>query len=184
MERSAPAGVTFDDRPILNRHLNLNESDLSDLDSPPFSRSLMTTVKDMSNLNHELESAVEQGDHERMKALLDHGANPNNYHSNRRETLLMSACFHCDALAVSLLLNAQADPNQTMPGKNAETRVTPLMIAAENGMAETVTELLHFNANPHARNTNGETALLAAARTNNHDAFAALVGSMVSATAP
>ena len=56
------------------------------------------------------------------------------------------------------------------------------MIAAENGLTEAVAELLKCKADPHVRNPQGETALLAAARTNNHDAFAVLVGSMVSAS--
>jgi ankyrin repeat protein len=75
-----------------------------------------------------------------------------------------------------LLIAARADPNLTPLAD-----VTPLMISAENGLTEAVSELLRAKADPHLRNSQGETALLAAARTNNHDAFAVLVGSMVSA---
>lgn len=89
----------------------------------------------------------------------------------------MLSCFYMDTDSVKHLLHAQADPNQT--GFMGD-QVTPLMIAAEQGMTEAVSELLRHGANPHVRNKSGETALLAAARTNNHDAFAALVGSMVS----
>ena len=89
----------------------------------------------------------------------------------------MTACYNSDTDSVKYLLNAQADPNQKPAG---EDQVTPLMIAAENGMTEAVIELLAHMADPHVRNANGETALLAAARTNNHDTFAVLVGSMVS----
>lgn len=165
-------------------NFNLNESALSDIDSPPISRSLMDAVRDANGLNSGLESALESGNHERVKVALENGANPNSYHSTRRETLLMTACFNSDTTSVIMLLHAGADPNQIVQGRQSEVHVTPLMIAAENGMTEAVTELLHFKADPHTRNLNGETALLAAARTNNHDTFAALVGSMVSSTAP
>ncbi len=169
---------------IPRNNLNLNESVLSDIDSPPISRSLLDAVRDVNGLHNELENALESGDHERVKVALDHGANPNSYHSTRRETLLMTACFNSDTASLIMLLQAGADPNQVLPGRQSGTQVTPLMIAAENGMTEAVTELLRYKADPHTRNLNGETALLAAARTNNHDTFAALVGSMVSSTAP
>lgn len=159
--------------------LNLNESALSEIDSPPISRNLMDAVRDVTGRHSDLEDALESGNHDRVKDALDRGANPNGLHSVRRETLLMTACFNSDTESVFMLLHAGADPNQVMPGKQTDV-VTPLMIAAENGMTEAVTELLHFKADPHIRNLNGETALLAAARTNNHDTFAALVGSMVS----
>lgn len=126
--------------------------------------------------------ALDAMDSIRVKSTLDLGANPNFQHSARKETPLMSACYNSDFDSVKCLLNAQADPN-LRGDKSTETfTVTPLMIAAENGMTEAVSELLRCNADPHVKNQNGETALLAAARTNNHDAFAILVGSMVSAS--
>jgi ankyrin repeat protein len=129
----------------------------------------------------ELEKAMDQSNPKRVKAALDQGANPNHVHSNKRETMLMAACYNHDEESLVHLLNAAADPNRVI-SKSADN-ITPLMIAAENGLARGVSELLRHNANPHVRNANGETALLAAARTNHHDAFALLVGSMVSAPA-
>ena len=148
-----------------------------------FSRNLANTVRGMNDLSRDLEEAIDVSDHEKIKTALDRGASPNHYHSHRRETLLMSACYNCDVESVKLLLEAQADPNLGISDKKRGVQVTPLMIAAENGMTDAVSELLNARANPHVRNSSGETALLAAARTNNHEAFAVLVGSMVSSTA-
>ena len=142
------------------------------------SKGLLSTVQDVSDMNKELERALDASDSDRVKAVLTLGANPNHFSSIRRETMLMTACFNRDVESVKHLLDAQADPNQVLPGSN--NQVTPLMIAAEHGLHEAVAELIRHNADPHIRNRNGETALLAAARTNNHDAFALLVGSMVS----
>lgn len=145
-----------------------------------FSKNLSKTMRVLVDIAKELEESVDSGNHERIAAALDQGANPNIYHSSRRETLLMTACFNCDLTAVRQLLDAQADPNQGISDRPRGEQITPLMIAAECGMTEAVSELLNAKADPHTRNSNGETALLAAARTNNHDAFAVLVGSMVS----
>lgn len=156
----------------------LNESVLSEEhDLLPISRELLYTVRDVKTLNGELVKALDAIDSARVKSVLDLGANPNIQHLSRKETPLMSACYNGDHDSVRYLLNAQADPNMRT---DDAAIVTALMIAAENGMTETVSELLRFNADPHVRNAAGETALLAAARTNNHDAFAVLVGSMVS----
>ena len=159
----------------------LNESLLSeDQDVLPISKNLLFTVRDVKTLNSELTKALDSVDSLRVKSILELGANPNFTHSSKKETPLMSACFNNDADSVKYLLNAQADPNLRGDTSNTLSTVTPLMIAAENGMTECVSELLRCKADPHTRNHNGETALLAAARTNNHDAFAVLVGSMVS----
>lgn len=156
----------------------LNESLLSEEpEVPRFSPELFSAVRDVATINKELVRAIDATDPEAVKALLEHGANPNHKPGGRKETLLMLACFNLDTESAKHLLHAQADPNQT--GLMGD-QVTPLMIAAEQGMTEAVSELLRHGANPHVRNKSGETALLAAARTNNHDAFAALVGSMVS----
>ena len=150
---------------------------MASVDTLPISKNLLSTVRDMTGLNHELVKALDSVDPLRTKALLDNGANPNYQPQDRKETPLMTACYNSDAESVQYLLRALADPNQY----SSNTRVTPLMIAAENGLTDVVSELLRSKADPHVRNTDGETALLAAARTNNHDAFAVLVGSMVSA---
>ena len=140
-------------------------------------------MRDVKTLNGELLKALDAIDSQKVKSVLDLGANPNFQHASRKETPLMSACYNGDSDAVRYLLNAQADPNTRLVGAiGNDSIVTPLMIAAENGMTEAVSELLRYNADPHIRNPNGETALLAAARTNNHDAFAVLVGSMVSSS--
>jgi len=129
----------------------------------------------MGTLNKQLIISLDAIDAVRTKALLENGANPNYIPQDRKETPLMIACYNADVESVRLLLTAHADPNRT-----PISDVTPLMIAAEKGCTDIVSELLRAKADPHLRNSNGETALLTAARTNNHDAFAVLVGSMVS----
>jgi len=159
--------------------VHLDESFMEETDkSTPISRGLLLAVRDLTAMNKELEKALDAADSDRVKAVLGLGANPNHFSGNRKETMLMTACFNRDTESVKHLLHAQADPNQTVSGM--KDQVTPLMIAAEHGMHEAVAELIKYNADPHVRNYQGETALLAAARTNNHDAFALLIGSMVS----
>jgi ankyrin repeat protein len=163
-----------DDRPLLH------ESVVSDGHPSPISSGLLNIVRDVASLNVELERALEENNWKRVKATLDHGANPNHLHRNKRETMLMTACYNHDEDSLIHLLQAGADPNGIIATHQSGDQITPLMIAAENGLTRGVSELLRHNANPHVRNANGETALLAAARTNHHDAFAVLVGSMVS----
>jgi len=150
---------------------------MASVDTLPISKELLSTVRDMTGLNRELIKSLDLVDPIRTKALLENGANPNYQPHDRKETPLMTACYNSDTESVQYLLRALADPNQC----SSLSRVTPLMIAAENGLTDVVSELLRSKADPHVRNSEGETALLAAARTNNHDAFAVLVGSMVSA---
>jgi ankyrin repeat protein len=156
---------------------SLLDESMASVDTLPISKELLSTVRDMTGLNHELIKALDAVDSIRTRAILEHGANPNYQPQDRKETPLMTACYNSDIESVQYLLRALADPNQCAN----QTRVTPLMIAAENGLTDIVSELLRCKADPHVRNVEGETALLAAARTNNHDAFAVLVGSMVSA---
>jgi ankyrin repeat protein len=156
---------------------SLLDESMGSVDTLPISKELLSTVRDMTGLNMELIRALDAVDSLRTRALLENGANPNYQPQDRKETPLMTACYNSDVESVQYLLRALADPNQC----SNESRETPLMIAAENGLTDIVSELLRSKADPHVRNMEGETALLAAARTNNHDAFAVLVGSMVSA---
>ena len=172
--RTQPAPLE-DDRPLLH------ESVVSDGHPSPISSGLLSVVRDVASLNVDLEKALDANNEKRVKAALEQGANPNHLHPNKRETMLMTACYNHDEESLVHLLQAGADPNRIIALGQAGDQVTPLMIAAENGLTRGVSELLRHNANPHVRNSNGETALLAAARTNHHDAFAVLVGSMVSA---
>ena len=163
--------------PIAIQPNSLLDESMASVDTLPISKELLSTVRDMTGLNRELIKSLDASDPVRTKALLDNGANPNYQPHDRKETPLMTACYNSDAESVQYLLKALADPNQY----SSQSRITPLMIAAENGLTDVVSELLRSKADPHVCNTDGETALLAAARTNNHDAFAILVGSMVSA---
>ena len=157
----------------------LNESFATDdRGDTPISESLLAAVRDVASMNKELEKALDASDSDRVQALLNLGANPDHYSGSRKETPLITACFNQDLASIQYLLKAQADPNKVIPGVGDQ--ITPLMIAAEHGMHEAVAELIKFNADPHKRSQNGDTALLAAARTNNHDAFALLVGSIIS----
>ncbi len=144
---------------------------------------MLSTVTDIGFLNAELIRALDHHDPARVKTVLGRGANPNFEAPGRLETPLIIACYNGDAESVLHLLSFGADPNMTMMSDDKRV-ITPLMIAAETGLTEAVAELLKYNADPHVRTAMGETALLAAARSNNHDAFAVLVGSMVRGSTP
>jgi uncharacterized protein len=167
------------------RNIILNESLVSEgfETHTPMPLELLSSITDIAVLNSELVNALDLGYSERVRVTLEQGADPNFQPQGRNDTLLMTACYNGDTESVLYLLEAGADPNRTVIVDDSRI-ITPLMIAAESGMTEAVAALLQHSADPHVRTALGDTALLAAARSNNHDAFAVLVGSMVRGSTP
>jgi ankyrin repeat protein len=102
-------------------------------------------------------------DADKIKNLLDKGANPN-ARINGGESALMEAAEYARADVCSLLLEKGAD----VDGKNSY-KDTPLMRAAAAGLRDTVLLLLEHGARINARNRAGETALMLAIKDNHRE---------------
>jgi uncharacterized protein len=99
--------------------------------------------------------AVYQVDHELVKALLAHGANPNTRNA-LGATPLGEAVDLADPEMVRLLLNARANPNQ-----GNQDNQTPLMVAARTGSLPVVELLVKAGATVNVReDTREQTALM------------------------
>ena len=115
------------------------------------------TQKELNKLNKQLIKAAEHGDTEKVRELLDAGADINSA-DQWRDTVLMLAAANGRANTVKLLLDAGADINiQDKFGKTA------LMRAAARGYADTVKLLLDAGADIDRPNKYGWTALMQAA---------------------
>ena len=107
---------------------------------------------DISNAAYTpLSYAVEQGNRELVKALLDAGANPNAKTEGGRIPLQL-ALDHKEI--VELLLSAKADPNLSSEGGS-----TPLTAAIENGANEAIEILIKAGANVNLRDGYGSSPL-------------------------
>jgi uncharacterized protein len=98
--------------------------------------------------------AIDFGENTVLRALLQHGANPNR--TSRKEpgsTILMGAALTGNAEGAKLLLDYGAEPD-----KRDIYRGTALMYAAERGNAEIVKLLLTHGARPRLRDKFGHTA--------------------------
>jgi ankyrin repeat protein len=100
-------------------------------------------------------AAVQSGDYDSLRTLLQRGADPNAKDASGTP-LLMRAVLYADVNTVRLLLNNGADPNAT----NA-AGATALVWAA--GDPEKAHLLLDYGADPNAKSALGRTPLLAAA---------------------
>jgi hypothetical protein len=108
--------------------------------------------------NEQLFRAINNGNIDMAKGLLDQGADPNAMNENGDTSLVLSARRKSLPL-VKILLEKGANPNLR---KNGEK--TPLIIAAEDGNAEMVRILLDKGADPNLRESFfGMTALMFAA---------------------
>lgn len=93
-----------------------------------------------------LPAMLEQRANVVVKRLLEKGANPNQRYEGR--TLLLIACHDDNHEAVELLLNANADLEQTAACVEGEGGETALMLAAQKNDLRMVERLLKAGANP------------------------------------
>jgi hypothetical protein len=101
-------------------------------------------------------SAVMSGNYNKLKTLLDHGADPN-AEINPGETALARAAWHGDTTYAATLLAHGA-----LPDLADQEGSTPLIWAASNGNLETIQVLLKYKADPNHRDNQGRTALMRA----------------------
>lgn len=114
-------------------------------------------------LNVELLKAADSGDSERMKHLIEAGANINARSGlGLRMTPILNAAFMGHPSSVQFLINAKANVNDTDSHKN-----TALIYAASNGHETCVRQLIAANAKVRYDNSRGSTAYMHAATFNN-----------------
>lgn len=116
-----------------------------------------------------LADAAEQGDHDKVMALVADGADVNQAQVDGT-TALHWAAYRDDAPLADVLLEADANP--VMENRYG---VTPLYLACLNGNASLISELLQRGADPNAKRKDSETVLMTAARTGNLAAVRVLV---------
>lgn len=102
--------------------------------------------------NQQLMQAVYAKDLEKIKTLLEEGADPNT-RDGLGFTTLMIACEHNHLEISKLLLDAKANPNLENVGDTA------LMIAASSGNLDLVKLLIRKGARVNNKNVMGMTAL-------------------------
>ena len=117
----------------------------------------------------ELMEAVEIGNSENVKVLLDAGVSADAIDRNGTAALIRAA-LHGHIETVQVLLDSGANVNA-----EDDTGMTPLMRAAENGHNEVTQVLLNADANVNARGDNGLVALMSAAGIGNVEAVKILI---------
>ena len=116
-----------------------------------------------------LVDAAARQDWQRVRALLDEGADVNAPRADGVTALLWAA--HWDEIEiVEVLLRAGAHPDAA-----DDHGVTPLMRASENAGIDVARALLEAGANPNAAQDSGLTALMLAAGTGSRDVVRALL---------
>ena len=114
-----------------------------------------------ANSDLQLVEAVERGDREGLRSLLEQHADVNTPQADGT-TALHWAAHRDDLEVVELLLSAGADVNAAN-----HYGITSLSLACTNGSPAMVQKLLKAGANANAVQQTGETALMTAARTGN-----------------
>ncbi len=109
----------------------------------------------------DLVEAVEKGDREAVRSLLEQQADINEPQADGA-TALHWAAHRDDVETAELLIGAGADLNAAN-----DYGVTPLSLACTNGSSAMVQKLLKAGANPNAVQQTGETAIMTAARSGN-----------------
>jgi ankyrin repeat protein len=109
----------------------------------------------------QLVEAVERGDREALRSLLEQQADVNAPQADGT-TALQWAAHRDDLEMAELIIGAGADVNAAN-----HYGVTPLSLACTNGSAAMVERLLKAGANPNAVQQTGETALMTASRSGN-----------------
>ena len=121
--------------------------------------SLASLVAASSDL--QLVEAVERGDREGVRSLLEQDADVNTPQADGT-TALHWAAHRDDLETAELLMAAGADVNAAN-----NYGITPLSLACTNGSAAMVAKLLEAGANANAVQQTGETAIMTAAQTGN-----------------
>lgn len=116
-----------------------------------------------------LHDAVDRGNVDVVKHLLDRGVDENGQDSYG-QSLMMTAVSNHHTEIVALLIAAGADVNAAN-----QWRITPLAVAAERGHLDLVNTLVAAGANVNARDTAGSTALTVAILRGYQEIVAALI---------
>ena len=130
------------------------------------------TQNERTNFSFEssLIEAVENNNINLLTFLLHISTSPDATSDNNGWTALMKGSYYGHHRAVSILLQANANPNlQRNDG------VTPLSIATQNGHSDTVSILLQANANPNLQRNDGVTPLSIAAQNGHSDTVSILL---------
>ena len=112
----------------------------------------------------DLIDAVQNGDIDRVRELLDSGVNPNIKHYFNDDSPLISASFDGHTEIVKLLLESGADPNI-----GYRHGYTPLIFASKKGHSDVVRLLLEHGADINIRGKYGNTPLILASRGGHSD---------------
>lgn len=156
---------------MFNRHADALEANLNEIKEIVDNYPGATVSKKIemgrrhraADINDDLLKAVFDVDLEKVRELLDQGANPNAKDKNG-DIILMIAARNGYTGIIKLLLDAGADPNA-----KDENGWTALMEAAYYGHTDMVKLLLDAGADVNAKDENGYTALMWASRYGHTD---------------
>ncbi|KAK9859798.1 hypothetical protein WJX84_001592 [Apatococcus fuscideae] len=116
-------------------------------------------------------SAVERGDDERLRKVLDSVESDEELQADLASVLVIPVAQYGHSHLVGLLTDYGADLAETDPSRGGP----PLMHAANNGHAGTVTALLRCGADPEGIDYNSQTALMVAIFSDRASAAEALL---------
>jgi ankyrin repeat protein/fermentation-respiration switch protein FrsA (DUF1100 family) len=131
---------------------------------------LMSAFAHADDKNEKLLEAVKEGDTDKLKTLIERGADPNAKDILGSPALIGAACAGHTEM-VETLLSAGADVN----AKGALVDSTALICACSEGHAETVKALLAAGADVNAKNEYGQSALYLGAQGCHIDSVKALL---------
>ena len=126
-------------------------------------------AKEIPETVEALRTAVDRGEVDVVKHLLDRGVDKNSQDAYG-QSLVMTAVSNHHTEIVALLIAAGADVNAAN-----QYRITPLAVAAEQGHLDLVDMLVAAKANVNARDTAGSTALTVAILRGYQEIVAALL---------
>jgi hypothetical protein len=104
------------------------------------------------------DAIISQYDSEMVKLLIDAGADVNHVDKMSSNTPLLTALINQDEYVARFLISRRADVDKGDGTKDC----TPLMIAAEHGLAKMVALFLNMGSDPNYMGREGHTALFAA----------------------
>jgi len=123
---------------------------------------LAQPARPKKTIKQELIEAIWARDMDRLKTLLEQGADPNTVdESYYNSTPLLHSISFSDIEIAKLFLDYKADIN-----RRSAQDYTPLMLAASNDNLPLVKLFLDHGANPNLKNADGNTAFMIAAKHN------------------